>query len=155
VGRPHNLHEFLEHRAALVRRGRGTEAWAVALPGIGSERELRYEQQPAVDIGQAPVHFIILIRKYPVIDQAFGEPFHIRIGIEFFDRDQCKNAGLNFGDSVPSNRDAGLRHALNKCDHIPIPCRSIDPVLAKEALIKLDLPAVQGGILPKFGAESL
>ncbi len=118
---PDNRHELLEHCTAPVRRGRGTEAGAVTLPGVGGERELRYEQQPSVDIGQAPVHFIVLIRKYPVTDQTFGEPIRIRTGIVFFDCDQGKDTGLNFGDSFAADGHAGPRHALNECDHFPIP----------------------------------
>ncbi len=76
------------------RRGR-RETGPSPFPGVGHQCELRYQQQTATDITQAPIHATLRIAKHPVAEQAFQQPGSGGLIIALFNADEDQQSGTD------------------------------------------------------------
>src|SRR5580692_1920108 len=66
--------EYVEQTAAQIRRRRAGKAWPESLGGIGGQRELRHQQQLALDRREAQVHFPGRIGENSILQKALEQP---------------------------------------------------------------------------------
>ncbi len=67
-------YQHVEQSAPLLRRGCGREARSQAVPRIGRQGELRYQQKIPGDLGQIKVHLAGFVGKHAVFEQTPQKP---------------------------------------------------------------------------------
>src|SRR5690554_663294 len=107
----------VEHCLSVFRRGGRGKAWPCPFARIGSQSELRYQQQPTLDVLKRLIHASRGIRKNPVGQQTLKHAFGIVVSIPALDSDQREHAGADGGDPFALDRDGSPRDALDQCNH--------------------------------------
>ena len=102
---------FVERLRNLRTRG-GREARAVALRGVGEERELAHDQGGAADVDDGAVEAAIVVLEDPQARDLPGEPLRIGVGIALPHAEQDDEAGGYLAAHDTVHRHRGTRDAL-------------------------------------------
>jgi len=98
--------------------GRGPEeARALALAGVGDERELRDREDLTPYVPHAQVHLPVLITEDPQARDLLGEPVRLGLPVSPFDADEEQQARTYAGDLRAFDRDGGVLDALEYYAH--------------------------------------
>lgn len=112
-GRDQRIEKFLPGFRVCGR----AETRPVALPRIGRQRELRYQQYFALYLADTQIHAPICISKYPVAEQTLGEPVRLWRCVAFFHTHQHQQTGINCGYAVAIYLDPGRTYPLQETNH--------------------------------------
>jgi hypothetical protein len=111
------LHEKIEQLPPLLRRGSGREARPQPLVRVRSQGELRHEQQIALGLRQAQVHFACLVREYAVMQQTIEQPHSGGFAVVRAHAHQDQESGPNGSNALIADIDAGLYNTLQQPNH--------------------------------------
>ena len=93
--------------------GRGVvETGAASFAAIAIEGELRDDQHRAAGIEQAAVHFAVFILEDAKVQDLLCDEFGVSFGIEFRHAQQDEEAGADFADDGPIDKDTRFGYAL-------------------------------------------
>ncbi len=83
---------------------------------LRSQSELRHQQQAALNLGQAQVHFPRLVGEYAVLQQAVEKAQSRRLIVGGLHADQNQQAGIDGGDLRAVDKHLSLKDPLQKAD---------------------------------------
>jgi len=109
--------QVIEQALAQFRRRSRRKTWTSALAGIGGQRELGHQQQPAAHIPQTQIHFAGLIGKNPIVKHAFNKPLDLQLAIPTFRAGQYQKPGPNGADLATFDIHVRFGNALKQCNH--------------------------------------
>ena len=111
------FHQPAEPASAIRGRGSRGETGPHSLAGVGGQRELWDQQQPAASVGKGQIHLALGVGKNPVTEQPLAHPLRLRFAIAGFDRDQHQQAGIDGADRFVVDGDRCGGDALEEGDH--------------------------------------
>jgi len=111
------IYEMLEKGfSSLWLRGPG-ETCACPLFRICRERELWHEQQGQTFVDDAAIHAALGVRKHPVGENSFCEPYYVLLAVIAMHRDQHEQSAPDLANRFAVNGDRGLGDALQEPNH--------------------------------------
>jgi len=116
VVRPCFFDRELEQTARQIWRRSSREAGPRARVGIGRQRELRHQQQPTLDIGQAPIHASRTVIEDAVVENPLDETPGVLICIRWADANQGKQSTLNRRGRLAGDVHLGFQNSLYQCN---------------------------------------
>jgi hypothetical protein len=90
----------------------GAEPRASALARIGRQRELGYEQEPALDVLQAQIHPIFRVGKDPIRQQPLQQALNLRFRVVLLNADQYDQPTADLPDDPIVDADLGAGDSL-------------------------------------------
>src|SRR5690606_20400599 len=109
--------QIFEQPSTVVRRGGRTETGARSFRRVGGERELRYEQQPPADFGEASIHAAEVVGKDTIREEPLEQAVRLRLGVVPLDGDEHQQAAADGSHDPVLDLDTRLGHALEQTDH--------------------------------------
>ncbi len=109
--------EAVEEESAFVGWRCPRETGPRSRIGVCSQRELRHQQEPAVNVAQGKVHAAGGVGKDAEGKQLVDECVGIGFGVTALGADERQDAGADFTGDPGLNPNARLRNTLNQRDH--------------------------------------
>jgi hypothetical protein len=85
--------------------------------GVGSESELRYEEEISFDLAEIEIHFAVFVGENAIFQHSAQELLSRRGIVVRPDADKHQQPVLDRGDGRPVDPDFGLKNTLKECDH--------------------------------------
>jgi hypothetical protein len=79
---------------------------------IGGERELRDEEQFALDIAQRQVHFAVRVAEHAVAEQTLEQSIGLTLPVSSLDSHEGQQSSADLGDARAVHDDIRPAHAL-------------------------------------------
>ena len=117
VARAGGQHQNIEQFPPLIGWSCGRKAGSQPLVCLRGQGELRYQQQISLDLAQIQIHFSVLVREYPVLEQAIEQPQGGRFVVGGAYPDQYQESRADGRDTLGVDVDAGAQNALQQSDH--------------------------------------
>src|SRR5216684_4745419 len=109
--------EPFEQMTPQIRRGRCGKSRPQSVSGVGSESELRHQEEISSDLAEIEIHFAAFVGENAIFQHSVQE-FLSRRGIVIRpDADKHQESALDRGDDRPLDPDFGLKNPLKECDH--------------------------------------
>jgi hypothetical protein len=114
---PKSLNEVGVKLFRLDRRSRLRKGRPVASRAIPVKRELRNNQNLAVDIDYGTIHFSLFIFEYTQVTNLNCESVGVAFVVSFADAEEDTYSASNFANGFTANVDLGFRYPLDDYAH--------------------------------------
>ena len=108
---------MIEEWLGLLRWSGPDKARALALTGVGEERELRDGEDLSSDVFDAQVHLAVFIAHDPQTRDLPGEPVGLGLPVSLGDPDEQQETGAYLGDLLAPDRNGSPLYPLEDYPH--------------------------------------
>lgn len=120
---PRETFEVIEQALSVGWRGGSRKAGACSLAGVGSQGELRHQQQATADVRQRAIHPVVLILKHPITEKPLDKPLGVAFDVVSFNANQGQQTVTDLADHLIVDDHPRFGDPLNESDQVIAPAR--------------------------------